>query len=455
MKAVQGYIFFPETPEIKHESVRLEITDTKIEFEYSNDSDGLYDCNKIKIVLGVFNSIGNVTLLDCNLSGTASGSGANVKKYNADLLLKGVHIHDWNKLEFSKCIVAIPSLYNWVGVRTVENKLLTEKILYAENPKQILLTTFDKYQLFFSFGYDLRIETNEIYIRQYANLKIVALKDDVHLIEFIDFVTHFKKFLLLIANESPVSESITLFSNGHKYINHHESVPIELITNSKSRNNIQLSISATNIEFKDIKCNFEEIIKTWYDNTDLHSSIDLIIEKFLNPNLSRENDFLNSCFAIETFHRRFRKIEIFKKYEFKKIRKSIVDFIENDEHKKFFDEKLSYANEPSFIARLFDLKKHFEDILPTDMDVDDYIVKIVKTRNYLVHRSIDNNIFDEFDMFYAARYIECIVRICILNEIKTPEFIIHRTIDFNKQHLEQIYYFNKGMRTSVPNINYI
>ncbi len=226
---------------------------------------------------------------------------------------------------------------------------------------------------------------------------------------------------------------------------------MDLVIHSKNQKNIQLSISATWTEFKEIQESFDEVIKTWYENTDLYSSIDLIIEKFLNPKLGRENDFLNSCFAIETFHRRFRKLQVFEKSEFKKIRKAIVDNIENEEVKEFIGEKLSFANEPTFRARLFDLRAHFEKILPTIVDVDDYIIKIVKTRNFLVHRSNNKNIFNDFDMFYAARYIESVVRICILIELKVPENIIHKSVNCSKSYLNQIYCMNKKMKTSAPN----
>lgn len=455
MRIEQGYIFRPETPEIIQDSVRLEISDTKIELEYSEDSSDLNDFNKIGVILGVFNGIGEVTFLDCNVSGNAFGSGANVKKYSVDLMLQGVHISDWQKLKFSKCVVNIPSLYDWVGISAIKNKLWTEKKLYSEIPEEIKLATFEKFQLLFSFGYQSKIAKNEIYLRQYTNLKIVALGDDIHISELIDIIAHFKKFLLLIAKKPPISESITLFNNKYKYDNNHGLIPMDLVINSKNQNNIQLSISATRIEFKELQDNFEEIIKTWYENTDLYSSIDLIIEKLLNPKLSRENDFLNTCFAIETFHRRFRKIEVFKKAEFKRIRKSIIDKIENVEFKKFFNEKLSYANEPSFRARLFDLKPHFEAILPSDLDIDDYIIRIVKTRNFLVHRGQNKNTFDDFDMFYAARYIESIVRICILIELKVPEHVILKSVNCNKTHLSQMYHSNKKRKTSVPNKSYM
>lgn len=227
---------------------------------------------------------------------------------------------------------------------------------------------------------------------------------------------------------------------------------MDLVTNSTRQNNIQLSISATWTEFKEIQENIEEILKTWYENKNLYSSIDLLIEKFLNPKLSRENDFLNSCFAIETFHRRFKKMEVFKKSVFRRIRKSIIEKIEDDNLKKFFNEKLAYANEPTFRVRLMDLKVHFENRLPSNIDVDDYITKIVKTRNFLVHRGKNENIFDDFDMLYAARYIESVVRICIMIELKVPDKLIAKTVNFTKSHLSQMYQWNKKIKTSVPNI---
>ena len=240
----------------------------------------------------------------------------------------------------------------------------------------------------------------------------------------------------------------------YKYENTEELIAIDLISKSNS-NKIQLSISVINIDFRQIEDNIEEIIKAWYENKNLNSSVDLIIEKFLNPKLSRENDFLNSCFAIETFHRRIKKIEVYEKSEFKKIRKSILDNIGNDEIKKFIDEKLSFANEPTFRARLFDLKTHFEYILPSNVDIGDYIGKIVKTRNFLVHRGDSNNTFDNFDMFYAARYIESIVRICVLIELKVPEDIILKIQNCNKTHLRDMYNMNKKRKTSVLNKNHM
>ncbi|TDN97662.1 HEPN domain-containing protein [Sunxiuqinia elliptica] len=452
MTVEQGYIFWPDNPDKIQDSVRLEISDSKIELEYFEESSDIRDFDKVSLILGVFNGLGKVTLLDCTMSGTSWGGGANVKKYRADILLTGVHISSWHSLNFSKCVVNIPSLYSWVGIKAIKNRLWTEKRLYSEIPDEIKLATFEKYQLLFSFGYHTKVAKNEIHINQYTNFKIVVTEYDLHLNELIDIITHFKKFLLLVANENPISESITLFNNKYKYDNDQQLVPIELITRSSKQNRIQLSISATETEYKDLEDNFEETLSIWYNDSNLFSSVDLIIEKFINPKLSRENDFLNSCFAIETFHRRFKKISVYEKSEFKKIKKDIIDSIEDEEIKEFINEKLSYANEPTFRARLFDLQNDFKNILPASTDVEGYLIKIVKTRNYLVHRGSDKNTFTDFDMFYAARYIESVVRLCILKELKVSENHILKIVRCNQDHLKGMYDLNKKLKTSMPNI---
>ncbi|PKP31020.1 MAG: hypothetical protein CVT99_11045 [Bacteroidetes bacterium HGW-Bacteroidetes-16] len=213
MRIEQGHIFRPETSNNIQYSVRLEITDSLIELEFSDDSFAPKDFGKVEIILGVFNGLGKITFLDCSLSGTATGGGANIKKYRVEYLLQGVHIYSWQELKFSKCIANIPSLFDWVNIRPITNKLWTEKKLYCEHPKEIKLASFDKFELLFSFEYHTSIEKNEIHLKQYTNLKIVAKNNFLFLNEFFEILTHFKKFMLFIINKSPISETITLFND--------------------------------------------------------------------------------------------------------------------------------------------------------------------------------------------------------------------------------------------------
>lgn len=449
METAIGRIFRPETPDEIQESVRLDISDSSIEIEVKNRYFGLEEF-QIEIILGVFNGIGNVTLVSCRKSGSEFGGGADIVRFRANFLLKGIHIYSNEGLRFSRCYVNLPSLFEWVKIRSIKDNALSENRILFEIPDDILITSFEKFKLSFSFGYWTKYQVQEIYLKQYTNLKIESIDEDFPISDCIDIINHFKKFLLLVANKSPKSESIVLFNNGYKYEGDEQLISIELL--SKPDSDAQLSIVSPRIEFNTVESNIEEIMRSWYEKKNIISSIDLILEKFFNPKLSRENDFLNSCFAIETLHRRVYKTTVFDKSEFKVIKDGIIERIENTGIKSFINEKLSFANEPTFKNRLLDLGNDFKAVLPEEIDVPDYLTKIVKTRNYLVHRGNSRNTFDRFDLLYAARYIESVVRIKIFKELKVPESVISTSQDFIKRHLHELYNFNKRRKASIPNI---
>ncbi|ASB50426.1 ApeA N-terminal domain 1-containing protein [Alkalitalea saponilacus] len=450
MRIEHGYLIRPNIPNNIQASVNLKITDSLIEFEFSEDAIALNEIETNEILLGEFNGFGKVTILGCTQSSLKMGCSANIIKYKVNHLLIGVHIYNWQDLEFSKCIVNIPSLFEWVNIRPIKNNIYSENKIQLDVPNDEKIASLERFDLFFSFGYETKAEKNEIHLKQHTYLKIVSKEKKLLIEEYMEIITHFKKFLLFIINKSPISESISFYDSKHNIENTNTLIPIELITPSK-KNESPKSISLIRIDYTEIATCFEDIIKNWFENNNLKPSVDLIIEKFLNPKLSRENDFLNACFAIETFHRRFKTINTYSKAVFKKIRKDIIENIEDDDIKNFIYEKLSYANEPTFRTRLFDLKEYFESILASNINIDEYIIKIVKTRNFLVHRGDNKKTFNELDMFFAARYLENIVRICILIELKVPENIVLNIQNCNKNYLQSLYEINKKTNKTVPN----
>ena len=117
-----------------------------------------------------------------------------------------------------------------------------------------------------------------------------------------------------------------------------------------------------------------------------------------------------------------------KDSEFNKIKRSIRSKLETDQEIKLFNSKLIYANEPTFKDRLQSLQSEFQSITMEGFEITDYIEKIVKTRNYLVHRGSKNNIFTGLEMFYASTYLETLTKYCIME-----------TIGINKSILDKIF----------------
>ncbi|MFC3971662.1 HEPN domain-containing protein [Maribacter confluentis] len=189
-----------------------------------------------------------------------------------------------------------------------------------------------------------------------------------------------------------------------------------------------------------------EIIHNWFDKKDLHTSIELILEKTINTQLSHENYFLNNCFAIETLHRRFNNYKLFDKSEFKSIKENILKSIENNDLRKLIENNLAHINEPNFRNRLTNYEADFSHLLPENQNVKNYISKIVKTRNYLVHRGNSKNIFEEFDMLYASFFIETVVKINVYRILGIKNKLIEKLLIETGERINSLYQSNDRMR---------
>lgn len=151
---------------------------------------------------------------------------------------------------------------------------------------------------------------------------------------------------------------------------------------------------------------------SWFKNSEIHTSMGLILEKSVY-NISRENFFLNNCFAIEIFHRRFKNYKLFGKSEFKSFKQKLLANIEKDDKYKLVENSLAHINEPNFRARLSDFSKEFEIVLEDVWEYRSFINKTVKTRNYLVHRSSDKDVFEKDEMLLASYVLESITKYSI------------------------------------------
>lgn len=449
METSLGYIIIPENQQDIIYSVRLEISDNLILVEIP-DREML---DKYDILLGVFNGIGNVTFVDCNSYGFSSGGGARLIKLSVKYLLKGAHLNSFEDLSFNRCIVNFPSLIKWLGISTIDFEYSDNKNVYAINElSDVELCQVDDFKFSFGFGYSSQMKKRWINIKEDFFLKINSLDSKIIFFEFLNKILIFKKFLIFVANHSAETESIVFYRDDLVY---NSSVPqlnkpaaIELLTGLSETIHDDTWYSP-NIKYDQVKMMLPEIYREWATNSKLVICVDLLLEKSYNPQLSRENYFLNSCFSIETFHRKFRNFEIMKKADFKKLKTKIKSAIDDPDIYKFIDEKLAHANEPTFKSRLLGMKDDFKKLLPDHYDVEDYIRKIVKTRNSLVHRSSEKGIIKGLELFYTAKYIDAIVKINVFRLIGISEDLIGTELKHAKSYIHQMYLHNKRLQKSL------
>ena len=202
-------------------------------------------------------------------------------------------------------------------------------------------------------------------------------------------------------------------------------------------------------KFDIVQNDINSILLNWYSKSEIHHSVSLILEKYFQDRLSRETYFLNSCFAIEIYHRRFKNNTKLPISEFKKLKKAIIDKLETSQEIAFFKEKLSYANEPSFRERLKSFEEDFPFILPNDMNTDDFIKKVVLTRNFIVHRGSQQGTISGLELYYASIYVEALTKWCIYKEIGFTMHHLLSMFQYTREQINGMFGLNKRLQTGI------
>lgn len=414
------------------EMVNLTISENLIEIEFNSS---LRATNNVGIIKGVFNGLGTVTFLNCSVSGSSMGSGGNLIKYRSEYMFKGIHFNEINELNLDRVYVEMIGLHRWIKLPNINNDLHSNNTLTIDGIEDIDVFQNDEFSLEFCpyYSQHLKREDNSTTIKTKVSLRIKSITK-IDFWEYLNLINEIKKIIHLLSNESTKSDSITFYTT--------DNVIVDLF--SEDNSSIEgKSFTNSSLKFSEIS-NLHSLFDNWFKNQDIQTSIDLILEKSKNIKLSRENYFLNNCFAIETFHRRFRNLTLHEPSEFKKIKNQILLNLEESDIKRTIELGLSYINQPNFRMRLLDFKNDFDSILLKENTTEEYITKIVKTRNFLVHRSSIKNTFDDFDLLYSAIFLENLVKINILRLIGVEDKLLEKYISNIQGRVEDLYYANKS-----------
>lgn len=192
----------------------------------------------------------------------------------------------------------------------------------------------------------------------------------------------------------------------------------------------------------DLTGNAYHCLKNWYSKYDLLGSIVELYETAYNyPGISSEMLFLNLTQALETYHARFvsndlkkyiKLVDVFLREIYK-----LTDDDEFDGHILSYRQVLIAQNEEG--VRSITLKSRlgylflarFEIIFEyLDYKMDEFIQKVVDTRNYYIHYSIDKKekIFPKHQMPYVNGILLGVLQYYILKEIGIKDEHIKKAV---------------------------
>jgi hypothetical protein len=438
MKAIDtfGKAFLPDK-EALLQGAKLFSNDQGIFIEF--DSPFPDSHRNTDIILGSFNSVGLVTCINNVYYGSQVGGGGNLCKYRVTDLICGAHFLKPEDIVFNKAIFYINSLTDWFDKKGIKHTFSPQRTIEYGNFQTIDLEIegFDNAR--FNFGYSFHMSQHSASVSDTVTLFLES-NESKNLQSFFLIINNLRKLFSFLTDSNFDVDDISLYNNEIK----HEFggkitdslVEMKLYSNKASMSPCQTS-HFLNIKYIDIEDNFKELIKNWLEVSKDNFTIELLLEKAYNPDLSLKTYFLNVCFALEVYHKDNISNQKLSKEDFKTIKDYLKKVIKNKMVKDWINNKLGIGNHPSFRDRLNYFIQNLESIYPNDINL--LINKIINTRNSYVHSTAKKEfiIKDDNELYSSSITLEVLVKGLILIDLGISNKNIDLLNNEAKRHISR------------------
>ncbi|MFA0960511.1 HEPN domain-containing protein [Roseivirga sp. BDSF3-8] len=380
---------------------------------------GFTDIRESHDVINGNTEIGKISILRAFI--TYAGS---VIKYTGQYLLIGKHYSSIDEIHFSFANVEIDNLRAWLNPRC----FIVDPPFTSNSPKIEIKTPgtislYNSRHISYSLSTVLDIKHNlEISLKPKCRININSiLKNGISFLETLEKINVFEQFLTLLT-------SYPCFAYDLKFKDAKSDISLYFNRQTDNKNNENSAFFF--ISYIEIKDSIKEIYGNWIEKwKKLESVSSILVDSILHQDRFSYNSFLNIVQGIETFHRRFRKID-------GSIKKDMIDEILEvcpEKYKAWLTDRIGSYNQPSLQDRLNNLFSEIEDVNIKELmgDMEEFVRSVLVTRNYYTHFDSDkkSKALKGKELFRAKRILEFILLINVLKEIGVDQDLLSKSFD--------------------------
>jgi len=434
-----GIWWLPENPD-KQVSGKLKFHPVKgLELQLIGSFKGLKSLNiflQPSIILGITSNGKMITLYKCYESRShMSVPGFLSSSFIVSFAFLGCHFEKEEEIRFDSLSLNYSHLEEWTGITGFQfkmeldskNHLKKHEIIYSFPQK--VEAKIDNLSISFDYNFTSGGDRfKEVNLKHTTFIKIKPSKS-LHFNDYQDVCYHIQNFLSLAIGKAvfPIiikgkSERCSTKSQSGKAI--YPDIFIYYATNSLFETSSKIYPFDMLFTFRDISGKFESILKNWFEKAEMLKPVyDLYFGTLYNPRMYLQHQFLSMTQAIEAYHRHKFEGKYLSDEDYEPIYNRFKEIIKvldiEDSFKDALKTKLKYGNEYSLRKRLKDLFLEYRDITQNFIkDEDNFINRIVDTRNYLTHYDKKlKNIAGGRDLYRITQKLRKILQICLLCEL--------------------------------------
>lgn len=253
---------------------------------------------------------------------------------------------------------------------------------------------------------------------------------------FNDTIFKFRILLSLLVGEPMEILSIRLYnkirtaqSGKVKYVNSKYDYCFQQYGRKSSK---EQDVHRMPFPYHKLRLSFYKLINNWYIKSDqLKSVYELYFGVIVNESAPMEFIFLSLLQAIESYYRETHKNSYMSKKDYKKVKEDLVKAIPtaiSESFKEALKSRLQYGYEYSNRKRLTILINKIPASIRELITGNDpqFVDKIVRTRNYIVHRDRSDmkNVLEFRELIVACERLKFLLNYLLLNEMEIPSNLI-------------------------------
>lgn len=383
-----------------------------------------------EIILGISSNGKGITLHRCvETKSSLSFPGLLTSSFYAVVVFIGTHFQKTEDIKFKSLTVRYSHLDEWVNISGFDIRHdRDEAAIKYKVPEAIEASINNDYRVFIDIRATyptLSIVQQEASIKQKTYIRIVP-SEEKPLDQYLNIMYHIQNFLSLGIMEPVyplVIEGITEM-NKEMIKDRAYYPPVEIsykLPDIPKASKTLLPFFDMLFTFKDISDRFEYFLKNWFKKVELLGPVyDLYFGTLYNPHMYLQHRFLNLIQAIESYHRRVMKNYELPEKEHNERIKEILDAIPQ-KYKKWLSYKLGkYSNEPDLGRRLGEILGKCPEIVNSLIaDKNNFVQKVVVTRNYLTHydSSLKERAAEGEELYHVTQKLKTLLEMCLLTEL--------------------------------------
>lgn len=380
-------------------------------------------------ILGFTSNGKKITLHRCLRSSQSNSfPGYTVEGYGAVICIIGHHYSDERDISFNKISMSYEGFEGWMGknlFRTDIDKDVEEKEMVVRGKlPEIIEVNMTDFSIQISYSVNVSSGTYVENIQKTTAWITIDFNDTVGINHIWEYIKNISNFIDLGLGKR--TNLLKLKARAEYMTDYPNEVELyyPLYINKEITGLHPFHMVFT---YPNISSHFEKYITNWFYFVNRYEpTYDLFFSTFKNPYIHKVDKFLSLVQALESYHnRKYDDDYVMPPDKFTLLSAQIKCVIVNTEpdplNRDFLVSRMNFWNRKSLRRRLREIYEDNTELFDRFIDDrDDFISKLVDTRNYYTHygESVKSSLIDEKSLPLYSQKIMWMIVIIILTELE-------------------------------------